>query len=695
MNRIGVLAALLCVGTALAQPQPPKEPEKPPAGPEKEKPVEFVAGQSVPLQTILQIVKKMTGREIVVPSTLLAQRGGVQIRFATAFKATYPVLRAVLEVNGITLDEATVDGDKIIRVLTDRELRGMMRSGATPIVEEKDVPKEHELVTAVLRLQYANPQDVERILTTRLMNRMGPGSALSVQGQPIVIVRDYAPEVSYYVKLIRLMDVEPNKPQLYVHKLRNAVAQDVANYLTQLARVQFGQIRQRAPSARRTGIEAMFVADNRTNKLIMLTYKEDYEDIMRIIRELDEEVPETRGTIHIYQLKNVDCKLLAASLQQILSGQQQRQRQQVRPGAPQVLQQVATRVVAEEQTNSLIIEAEKENYEELVRIIQKLDVRRPQVLIEAAIIEVTADSTTNLGIELATVDLAGLGYRGAGASLFGMSEVDTEAMTKKPLGGIGLTALIYKDSLDRIPFLLQMLRSTSDVNVLSTPKILTNDNSKGTIKVSDQVAIVTTVDTQTQQSRTSFGGYQDAGITLTITPHISAGRYLRLDLSLLIESFTAQPVAGSAAPPPKTSRSIEGAVTVPDGHLIIVGGLTSEKHDETINKVPLLGDIPILGALFRSTSVIKRKTNLYIFIRPYILDDEHFDTLKSISRQELRKAEVEGGKTEGVERPLTRPREIPFEEHAGLMVREGYLEMLRTLEEMFGSDFRRVRVEER
>ncbi len=695
-----VFAALI-VGVVWAQPNPPqkqpqpqKQNQKGQGKTEKKKEVPlFVvkAGQTVPVSAILEYIHRVTGREVITSSTVMTTMGrgdrvpGLKVTFATSFKADYEVLKAVLAINGITIRETTRGTTPVLEVYTAREVTSILRYGPTPVVEEKEVPKEHELVTAVVRLKHADPTQVERVLGLRLLTRMGPGQMITVPGQPVVIIRHFSEDVRYYLKLIRLIDVEPKKPKLYIYKLKNAVAQDVANYLTQLTRMQIRPTRGQAIGA---GLVASFVADSRTNKLVTLTFPENWSEIERIIKELDEELPEERGTIHIVQLKNVDAEKLAQSLQQILQGRQQRQQRVRQPGTAQP---VPARVVAEKQTNSLIIEAEKEDFDELQKIIKRLDVRRPQVMIEAAIVEVSADSTTNLGIELASVDLAGVGYRGAFATLFGLSTINAEEMTKTPNAGIGLTALVYKDSLDRIPFLLQMMRATTDVNVLSSPRILTNDNEKGMIKVTDQVAIVTTIDTQTQQTRTTFGGYQEAGITLEITPHISAGRYLRLELNLTIESFTGQPVPGAAVPPPKTSRQIQGVVTVPDGHLVIIGGLTSEKLDETTNKIPFLGDIPIIGVLFRSTSTMRRKTNLYIFIRPYILGEENFETLKAISRQQLRKAQKEGGKTELLRSALV-PEIRPWEERKQVLMSQWYYEMVKTFEEMFSRDFRMVRV---
>ncbi|MCX7704625.1 MAG: hypothetical protein N2234_11140, partial [Planctomycetota bacterium] len=267
----------------------------------------------------------------------------------------------------------------MIKVLADRDVREVTTK-ATKVVEKGEGMEENELVTAIIRLEYADPRQVETMLTTRLMSRMGPGIAVSVPGQPIIIIRDFAPQVDYYLKLMRALDVEPKRLKLFIYKLRNAVAQDVATYLSQLSRAQMPGARQ--PGAMvptETGFEATFVADTRTNKLIILTYPENYPEIEKIVRELDEQMPEGRGTIHIYQLKNVDAEKLAASLQSILTGQQQRQQRVTRPGAPEELQPIPTRIVAEKQTNSLIIEAEKEKFDELKGLIEKLDVRRPQV----------------------------------------------------------------------------------------------------------------------------------------------------------------------------------------------------------------------------------------------------------------------------------------------------------------------------
>ncbi len=690
---LALVLLLLLPAVSHAQPESPEAPATPEEKKEKKERATFVveAGKDIPIDSLLEQLSKMTGKNIFSAPNISGRR----IKFVSSFAADYYILEAILKVNGITLEHRDVEGSEMIASLTDRELR-TRRYGSTPVIwiknpsDLKNLPKDNELVTAIFELKYADPTQVERTLTNRLIDRQGPGSIVSVTNQPVIIARDFSREIRYYAELIRAIDVMPKTVEMRVYPLQYAVASEVAQYLQQLAQgTRVSRGRPGVPVA--TGLEAQFVADTRTNKLIVLTYPANFENIERVIRELDEELPEGTGNIHIYMLKHTDAAKLATALQSILSGRQTRQgRTQPRGSVSPQLQVIPSRVVAEDQTNSLLIEADKKDYDEILAIIKKLDVRRPQVLLEAAIIEVSANSTTNMGIELATVDIAGTGFRGAGMSYFGLSTIDAENLTKEPLAGIGATGMFYKDEFNRIPILLQMLRTNSDVNVLSSPRILTNDNEEGMIKVTDQVATTTYIDPQQGASRQQFGGYQDAGITLTITPHISTDNYLRLEIHLTIEQFTSSPIAGSATPPPKTSREIRGMVTVPDREIIVIGGLTSEEENETVNKIPILGDIPILGALFRSTSVVKRKTNLYVFLTPHIIDDERFDSIKKISRRQLEDAKLKGGKVESVSQIM---RELPAY-HARRMSKS-YISMKETIEDLFGRDFKKAFVIER
>jgi general secretion pathway protein D len=651
----------------------------------------ITAGEELTIGQLLEQIKKMTGKEII-PFPGIAER---RIKFVSSFKANYTVLEKILNVNQVTLEH--MDEPKMTIIAQLQQQLPPRRYGRSRVLgKDEELPSEMEIVTAILEVQYADPKMVEQTIGNRIMDKQGPGQVISVQNQPVLIVRDFAPEVEYYKKIIKAIDIMPKGVQLFMIRLEHAVASDIANYLSQLGGQQrkFSRPGLAPGAAPDTGFEAQFVADARTNKLIILTFQENFVQIERVVKELDEEIPRGTGNIHIVQLKHVSCTKLATALQSVLTGRQTGVR-----GAggqlPEQLQEIPTRVVAEEQTNSLIVEAEQRNYEELVRLIEQLDVRRPQVLIEAAIIEVTANSTTNLGIELATVDLAGTGFRGAGASLFNLSTfaqtgTQTDLTRRTPAAALGLNAIVYRDSFDRIPFLLHALRTNGDVNVLSSPRLLTNDNEKGELKVTEQVATATSTLATSTLATTSFGGYQEAGITLSITPHISTDNYLRLEIDLKVEAFSAAPVAGSITPPPKTSRQVTAIVTVPDKEIVIIGGLTNERETETVNKIPLLGDIPLLGALFRSTESGRIKTNLYVFLTPHIISEEKFDTLKKMSIKQREDAHMHGGHTERLGQFL----EDVSAYHARAEMR-AYREMMDTLRALFGRDFEKVYILEK
>ncbi|MHC4663588.1 MAG: type II secretion system protein GspD [Planctomycetota bacterium] len=296
------------------------------------------------------------------------------------------------------------------------------------------------------------------------------------------------------------------------------------------------------------------------------------------------------------------------------------------------------------------------------------------------------ESRFNAAVELSTIDLASEGFRAAGASLFGLSAPDFEELTKIPSlpAEGGGTFWLFKEEILRMPLLLQFFRTNSDVNILSAPRILTNNNHEGEIKVTDQVPVVTTIDTSTNQTRQSFGGYQEAGITLNIIPHINEGNYLRLEVNLTIEDFVGAVSGGSSVPPEKTTRQIKGEVNVPNRQMIIIGGLTSAKEDETVAKIPFLGDIPLIGWLFRKRFIQKRRKNLYIFLTPHILTNDR--GLTEISQRFMADAELRGAKTDRI----SILQEWDLDEIHSHKTSHAYKELRETAAGLFGGYFKRV-----
>jgi len=316
-------------------------------------------------------------------------------------------------------------------------------------------------------------------------------------------------------------------------------------------------------------------------------------------------------------------------------------------------------IVPDEGTNSLLVIATPNDYMEIQKVIDKLDVRRPQVMIEAAILEVTDDDDFQFGVEIATVD----GFannssepRASFGTSFGFSEiVDSSGVPigtgggvpagRNPIIGQGGLLTLNKGTAFDIPLLVRFLKTQTDTNVLQQPMLITNDNEAATIEIQQEIQLVQLNNLGTGQGTSQTAGdFVEAGITMNVTPQISQDGYITLELDLDITNFTGESTTPGVSPP-RQRRHITTFVTVPDASTVVVGGLKSSTSSKTVSKIPLLGDIPLIGELFKSQRTVERRTNLYIFLRPRILKDANFDDYKKESLIALHNAEADTSKT--------------------------------------------------
>lgn len=300
-------------------------------------------------------------------------------------------------------------------------------------------------------------------------------------------------------------------------------------------------------------------------------------------------------------------------------------------------------VVADPNTNTLIVVADPAVQQRYATLIEKLDRRRPQVLIEVTFVTLDDSNSLALGVEISR-SIDGSDYTMLNFSSFGLSEVnpDTGALTIKP--GLGYNGAVVSTDIANI--IVRALATQGKGQIESAPKILVNDNATGSLDSSTDSPF-TSVNASTTVATTSFGGYESAGTTIEVTPHISEGEHLNLEYKISLSSFGSSSSSGSGGssndnsatvPPPRQRNDVSSEVTVPDGYTVIVGGLKRHDYTETVQKVPLLGDIPGLGELFKSTSKNNRSSILFIFIRPVILRDDQFNDLKYLSDRQLKDA---------------------------------------------------------
>ena len=295
-------------------------------------------------------------------------------------------------------------------------------------------------------------------------------------------------------------------------------------------------------------------------------------------------------------------------------------------------------VTADIDNNQVIVKAPIKQQEELEKLITILDRRRAQVYIEAMIVSVSDDESFTLAFESQFLSGEfgvntnfGLGSFGTGGMFTDVKQVGT--------GLSGLTGSLIRS--DYIPLIINATQTNGDTRILSTPQLLVNDNEESEIVSLSEEPFSEITQTDGQEPLQGFGGFAEAGTTLRVTPSISEGGFLRLEYYVELSNFTD--TSGSDGnPPPRDRNTIEGAVTVPSDSTIIIGGITVDNVRNSVVKVPLLGDIPLLGELFKRTDKIDTSARLYIFLTPRIMTDPNFNDLKLMTNGPQAEMAIDG-----------------------------------------------------
>jgi type II secretory pathway component GspD/PulD (secretin) len=410
----------------------------------------------------------------------------------------------------------------------------------------------------------------------------------------------------------------------------------------------------------------VMVVDERAGELIYYATEQMHAQLDSLIREIDpkQEVP----VIRTYKLKNARAERVADVIMAIVENRPtvgeapllpdgsrapQPQPTRTRPaitydmfGNPTISEEgIALAadenfyVVADQANNQLLVKAPGRQQEELAKLISKLDLRRPQVYVEAKIVAVSWSREMRLAFETQLINASGRG--GVLNTNFGLGSFgDAGAITdpKRVATGLtGLTAAVVKS--DQIPIIMHALARNTDARIVSSPAVLVDDNEEAEIASVDEQPTATTTQTTGNPAQTSFGGYERAGSSLKITPQISEGNYLRLKVEAELSSFTG--AATNNLPPPRQTNNIKTeSLTVPSNSTVIIGGLNLSNRGRTIVKVPILGDIPLAGLLFRDTNRNNRETTLYVFVTPRILRDPAFADLHLLTEGPQAQAQI-------------------------------------------------------
>ncbi len=560
---------------------------------------------------------------------------------------------------------------------TNRGGGGTLKKDAVYVAPE-DLDKYADQPAVLIHTVVDLPHVDARQLSTSL-RQMFPDqqtqSILPVSATSLILT-GFGSDVAAMVRMLNFVDAAAGAtavvlPEFEMIPLEFASAEEVANTLTDLleASRRASQTRgaQVAQAQGATGqlqagqSESKIMVDERTNSLLVMALPEDMPRIKELVARLDVDIVQGERTYHIYNLENVDAEELSDTLDsfirdaaRVTPGAAARPQGQGQAGGTSSSQRNEIVVVADKATNSLLIAANRTRYEEVLDLIRRLDQRQDQVLIETALIELTGQDSFRLAVELGLAEISGAGNGGFGVSSFGLSTFqDTDGDGSPDIrlpnlfGGSapqGVTAGIIRGDDFSLPVLINALQTRRDTNVLNVPSVLVNNNKSARVVSKDEqpTTTITATGGVTGQTQENFREYVEAGITLEISPTISASRYLRLNISLEVSTFIGA-VQTSSIPPPKVTRTINTQVNVPDGDTMVVGGIITDNIGHSKSSVPWLGDIPIIGYLFSDTSESQSKTTLYFFVTPHIMRDRDFADLAEYSfKRKLEAADTIG-----------------------------------------------------
>jgi len=574
------------------------------------------------IRTVLKTIGDITGINFVVDENV---HGTVTVMFPTKIRVgqLYEILESILEVQGY----AAVPAGNLVKVVlkaeaTKRNLQ--VRIGSDP----SGIPKNDTVVTQIMPLKYADVGEVSQIIQPILAE----GSQMAVYPKTnSLVVIDTSSNIQHIAKIVQQLDVPSLKEQPTVFNLQYASAQVLSEQITDI--IQKSQVtsaqsaRPRSPSPTATGFRIL--PDVRTNSLIVFANARDTETIKRLIKQLDVPRPSGANNVHVIYLKNAQSKEVAESLNAVLASLRM-------TGALEAAQPI--QVTADEGTNALVIAASPQDFEVVNEIAQKLDIVREQVLVEMLIVEVSEDTLRELGVDWATIDEAiSDNYRGFAQTNFGprvdFITGDFEGLSvgayRATASGVGIAAILNALERDR------------GVDILSTPHIVTSNHQKASIIVGENIPFVTqsriteTTDLITPTVIKTFE-YKDVGITLEITPHISQGGLVRLEINSEFTKLLETVTSTSTDTPTTAKRKAETVVSMNSGSTIVIGGLIRDDKVTVETKVPLLGDVPLFGALFKHQTDNLQKTNLLIFITPHVLGNQQdLEQITEVKKREM------------------------------------------------------------
>lgn len=562
--------------------------------------------QDADIKEVIDLVARVTGKSFIVDPRVRGKVTVISEKDLTA-RQIYEIFLATIEVYGFS----AVETENAVKVIGQADIK----SAGIEVDNEGRIEGE-QIITRVFAIQNTSAMELVPILRPLVAKY---GHLAGVNTANALIISDRAVNIDRIAEIVKLLD-KAGSEETEVISLKHAW---VGNIITLLERISPTQVTSggQGNQQRLGGRGVHLVGDERSNRIIIKGETEARTQVKQLISDLD--IPsEGNSASKVIFLNNADAsrmaellKGMAGAIQQPAGGGQQQQP----PSGP-------TSIVADEDLNALVVRAEPSVMTEIESIVHQLDIRRKQVLIEAAIVEVNGNISDALGVQWLTnpqnvedgVPFGATNFTETGTSI---SQVAQAAVTGN-IGALPNGAFLgVVDPFGKSPnfaTIIQAIESQANTNLLSTPSVMTLDNSEAFITVGSSVPF------KTGGAGTTENPFvidrQDVGTTLTVIPHIQQDGTVRLEVDQVVESISGNNTFG-AVDIITDKRQVKTEVLIGNGKTIVLGGLIDDNIIERESRVPILGRIPILGHLFKSRSTERQKTNLLVVLRPTIVQD--------------------------------------------------------------------------
>jgi general secretion pathway protein D len=655
------------------------------------------------LSSVVKMIACMTGKNIIISKDVA---GKITIYSPTPVTANeaYRAFLSALEANGKTLSES----GKFLKIIDIKDYAHgpdpLRPQGSTP-------PNEDRMVTQIVPLKNVDAQDMNDVLS-----KLATPNATFIVYQPSnsLIVTEVASNLRKLLDLLKELDVPGGQEQLWVYQVIHAEAGDISSKILEIFDQKDGSGKRR-PAAAATGGAAKkgstaaggaastasvgdsdqdvrvgkVIADERTNRLLIVATARSYKQIKDLIAKLDVSI-EGDGQVHIHQLNHAKAEDLANVLSSLSNDAKARQGARAGKGkaatgaagsaagaaaggaggaAGAALFEGEVKVTADESTNSLVITSNFKDFLSLKKVIDQLDRPRRQVFLEAVVMEVSLTNNRQFGMAFHAPLYRG-SVAGENVTMIGKSQPTakglnslnlTDATTLQGLavGGVSDSTVPIPGTNVQIPSfgaIMQALAASSDANILSTPNILTTDNEEAEIVVGSNVPFITQSgglgglgnlgalaaassanganNNLANLSGLLGGGVQiqrqDVALTLKITPRINNANFVTLEVDQVVEEIES---TDQTLGPTTSKRSVKTTVVVKDQQTIVLGGLQKNVQTQSVNKVPFLGEIPIIGYFFRDTATRGERRNLILMLTPHVIESQ--DDFRAIFKRKM------------------------------------------------------------